>query len=77
MKRTLFSGYSDNCCAYCKLHSCSLTVKQLKVKECLKKECWHLLKNEDHAYWRQREIMKQKRKDRKIRLDQYVASFST
>ena len=76
MKQTLYSGYSNNCCAYCKFHRCFLTVKQLKAKECLKKECWYLTKNEDHTYWRQREMIKQKRKDRKIKLDQYVASFS-
>ena len=74
MKLTLYNGYSDNCCAYCKLHQCSMTVKQMKGKECLQKQCWHLEKNEDHQYWRQREAVKQKRKERKDRINQYVAA---
>lgn len=74
MNKTLYNGCSDNCCAYCKLHQCSITVKQMKQKECLQKQCWHLVKNEEHQYWRQREVMKQKRKDRKTRINQqYLA----
>ena len=75
MKQTLFNCQSDNCCAYCKLHHCSMTVKQMKSKECLQKQCWHMVKNEEHAYWKQRETMKQKRKDRKDRMNQqYLAA---
>lgn len=74
MQQTLYNGYSDNCCAYCKLHHCSMTVKQMKMKECLQKQCWHLEKNETHQYWRQRETVKQKRKGRKERINQYIAS---
>ena len=74
MKRTLYNGYSENCCAYCNLHHCAMTAKQMKCKECLQKQCWHLVKNEDHPYWKQRALMKQKRKARKDRMDQYVAS---
>ena len=68
MQRTLYSGQSDNCCAYCKLHKCGMTVKQMRRKECLKKQCYHLEKNEEHAIWKQRETMKQKRKQRKLML---------
>lgn len=68
MAKTLFNSYSENCCAFCKLHNCAITVKQLKHKECLLKQCWHLEKNEEHQYWRQREVMKQKRKARKLAL---------
>ena len=75
MKQTLYNCYSNNCCAYCKLHKCSMTVKQMKMKECLQKQCWHLEKNEDHAYWRQRESMKAKRKSRKERQNEYVANI--
>lgn len=74
MSYTLFNCVSDNCCAYCKLHHCSMTVKQMKAKECLQKQCWHLQKNEDHQYWRQRESMKQKRKDRKERINHSLAT---
>lgn len=62
MKTCLFNTCSDNVAGYCKLHHCSLTVKQIKAKECLKKQCWHLQKNEAHDWWRQRDVMKQKRK---------------
>ena len=72
MKECLFNTYSNNCCAYCKLHHRSMTVKQMKKKECLKKQCWHLVKNEKHQIWKQREITKQRRKDRKSRTDTYV-----
>lgn len=66
MQKTLYNNYSDNCCAYCKLHNCAMTAKQMKKKECLKKQCWHLEKNEDHPVWRQRERIKELRKERKL-----------
>ena len=76
MKHTLFNGSSNNCCGYCQLHHCAMTVKQMRAKECLSKQCWHLTKYEEHPYWMQRESMKQKRKDRKTRIDKYVAAVS-
>ena len=66
MTKTLYNCYSDKCCGYCKHHNCGVTVKQLKHKECLKKQCHHLIKNENHDYWRQRERVKQLRKERKL-----------
>lgn len=75
MEKTLYNGYSDNCCAYCKLHNCGMTAKQMKHKECLRKQCWHLVKNENHQYWRQREATKQKRTDRKNAITQYVSNL--
>ena len=74
MKECLFNSCSSNCCAYCNHHSCHMTVKQMKAKGCLQKQCWHLVKNEEHQYWKQRKAVKQKRKDRKIMLNMYVAS---
>lgn len=65
METCLFNTYSDNVAGYCRLHRCSMTVKQIRRKECLQKQCWHLQKNESHSWWRQREIMKQKRKAKK------------
>lgn len=55
-------------CGYCSHHNCHLTVKQLKQHECLKKQCWHLTKNEEHSWWQQRETQKAKRNARKERL---------
>ena len=75
MQECLFNSYSNNCCAYCKLHHCSMTAKQMKAKECLQKQCWHLVKNEKHQYWKQRESIKQKRKNRKQKLDMYVENI--
>ena len=65
MKTCLFNTQSDNVAGYCKLHKCNLTVKQIKCKECLGKQCWHLQRNENHDWWRQREVVKQKRKAKK------------
>lgn len=70
MKTCLFNTQSDNCCAYCKLHKCGITVKQMRCKECLQKQCWYLQKNEEHQYWKQREATKQKRKARKMALNE-------
>ena len=36
----------------------SLTVKEMKRKGCLGKQCRHLQKNEQHEYWKQRELAK-------------------
>ena len=67
MKTCLFNTHSDNVAAYCTHHSCNLTVKQIKCKNCLQKQCWYLRKNEQHDWWRQREVIKNKRKERKTR----------
>lgn len=75
MKTCLFNTCSDNVAAYCRYHRCGMTVKQMKCKNCLGKNCWYLQKNEEHPYWRQREIMKQKRKDRKKAIEEYIAQF--
>ena len=58
--------HSNNTAAYCKLHHCGLTVKQIKSRQCLCKQCWHLQKNENHTWWKQREILKQKKKLKKM-----------
>lgn len=75
MKECLFHSYSDNIVAWCRYHSCAMTTKQMKCKDCLNKQCRHLVKNEEHQYWRQREFAKQKRKNRKQMINDYVASL--
>ena len=65
MQKTLYGCISDNCCAYCRLHHCAITVKQMKKKECLKKQCFHLRKNLDHPIWEQRERIKEKKREKK------------
>ena len=75
MAACLFNTNSNNVVAYCKHHHCSVTVKQMKCKNCLGKNCWYLQKNEEHPYWKQREVTKQKRKDRKKAINEYAAQF--
>ena len=69
MKTCLYNTYSNNVAGWCNLHHCSLTVKQIKCKNCLGKSCWHLRKNEEHDWWRQREVVKQRRKMRKKEME--------
>ena len=61
---TLNNTVARSPCAYCKKKNVSLTWKQVKAKECLQKECWHLVKY-DHEVWRQRELAKAKKKANK------------
>lgn len=67
--KTLFGCESENCAAYCRLHECCMTVRQIRQRNCLQKQCWHLEKNEDHDWWRQRAVTKQKRIERKNRFN--------
>lgn len=62
----------NRACGYCRHHRKFLTVKQVRQHECLQKQCWHLHKNEQHDWWRQREVMKQKRKEKKDRCKTYA-----
>lgn len=64
-EKTLYNGMSKKCAAYCNRHHCGLTTKQLKSRECLRKGCWHFVKNEDHPYWAQRKAIKRNKKARK------------
>ena len=52
-------------CGFCTHHHCYLTVKQLRQHECLKKQCNYLRKNDEHNWWHQRDVIKQKRKEKK------------
>lgn len=72
MERCLFHTQSDNVAGFCRHHNCAVTVKQMKHKNCLQKECRYLIKNEKHQYWQQREMTKQKRKARKQMIDNHI-----
>lgn len=76
MEACLYNTRSDNVVARCKYHHCGMTVRQMKCKNCLGKNCWHFEKNEKHPYWKQREVMKQKRKNRKNAINEYIASLN-
>jgi hypothetical protein len=51
---------------YCKYHHCALTVRTLKCHECLNKQCNALQKYEEHDYWRQREAIKARKREKKL-----------
>ena len=62
MEQTIFGRRPKNPAAHGN-HPCgSLPVKQMKRKGCLGKQCRHLQKNEQHEYWRQRELAKARKK---------------
>lgn len=67
---------SSRACAFCTHHSCSMTVKQMRCKNCLGKQCRHFIKNESHPFWRQRELVKQKKKSKKQMFNDYIMSFN-
>ena len=66
MKKCLYGNQASDkhIIGFCWNHKVALTVKQLKHKECLKKQC-NALEKYEHEYWRQRELMKLKRKNKK------------
>ena len=72
MENVLYGTCSENCAGYCKRHRCSLTVKQIRGKDCLGKGCWYLKKNLEHEWWKQRERTKMKRKNRKIEIEKKI-----
>lgn len=50
---------------WCHFHKSALTVKTMKCKECLKKQCDALERYSEHDFWRQHEQKKELRKARK------------
>ena len=75
--KCLYNTYSDNVCGYCHSpqHPYAMTVAQMNCKNCLGKQCEYFEREESHQIWRQREAMKQKRKNRKQRINEYVSKF--
>lgn len=66
MEKTIFGGRPNNPAAYCAFHHGALTVKEMKRKGCLGKQCWHLQKNEQHEYWKQRALQKARKESRRV-----------
>ena len=50
---------------YCHYHKAALTAKTLKKHQCLCKQCDALKKYEDHSYWKERAVMKERKKAKK------------
>lgn len=70
-RKTLYNTMSDNIAGQCRLKHCALTVKQIKTKECLRKNCHHFVKNENHEWWAQRDRAKEKKK-----MDKYIRELT-
>lgn len=58
-------GGSKNPVGWCCLHRFTLSVKQMKRKRCLVKDCRHFRKKKEHDYWKAKERAKQAREERK------------
>lgn len=76
MKECIFNAQSNNVVGYCRYHCGYMTVKQMRCKNCLSKQCRHLVKNEEHNFWKQRERLKQKKKAKKQMFNDYIESFN-
>ena len=53
--------YLWNCPGYCSYHHKYLTVRQIKQKHCLGKQCKCLQKLVNHRFWEYRERKKQRK----------------
>ena len=58
---------------YCHYHKAALTVKTMKCRECLKKQCNALKKYEEHDFWRQHKQKKELRKAKKHTIDSFAS----
>lgn len=72
----LFGTTSDNIAGYCCLHNKNMTVKQIKYKECLGKQCKYLRKNEEHDWWRQREVVKNRKKEKRNNFKEKIEMYA-
>lgn len=74
MKKCLYNTYSDNIAGYCHnpKHPYAMTPRQINCKNCLGKQCGYFEREESHQIWHQREIKKQKKKQKKLAIENYV-----
>ena len=56
---------------YCKRHGKYLTVSMLKQHNCLGKQC-NALDKHQHDYWTQREVLKNRKKEKRLQVTSYV-----
>lgn len=56
----------DKVVGYCRYHNAHLTITTLKQHKCLGK-CCNALKKHEHEYWEQRELLKIRKKENKIK----------
>ncbi len=62
---TLYGTRTNDAVAYCYYHRCALTLKQMKKKGCLAKQCDRMKRYEDHPYWAKREEARASKKAKK------------
>lgn len=72
--RCLYNTNSNNIAGYCHnpQHPYAMTWGQIKCKNCLGKQCEDFEKELKHQIWHQREVLKQKKKKKKMDLENYV-----
>ena len=68
MQQTLYGtmARTSQLVGFCYRHHAGITVRQLKRKRCLAKQCNALKRYENHPYWQQRLAAKEKKKRRMI-----------
>ena len=59
--------YFSRCVGYCTFHKGYLTAHQLKLKQCLSKNCDSFIKREEHQYWKEVERKKTEKELRKAK----------
>lgn len=59
-------GGSKSPVGFCHLHKKTLSLRQMKKKECLAKECHWLERYKDHHYWIERAKRKELAKARRM-----------
>ena len=52
LRKTIYGDYTNNAAGYCKLHQRVITPRQLNGKGCVKRNCWYLVKYENHEIWK-------------------------
>lgn len=60
-------GGGVNPVGYCKFHRVGLTAKQMRNHECLQRHCGNFVKNKEHAFWANRQRIKEKKNERRGR----------
>lgn len=68
-------SYVGKCVGYCAFHKAFVTTKQLKKKQCLTKQCNRLIKQTNHEYWKQKELKKKNKVDRKRTEDKLFEKY--
>lgn len=55
----------ERACGKCHYHNLYLTPRMVKAHKCLQKQCGALERYEEHEWWHQRELTKQRKKQKR------------